>query len=173
MVGLLYLSQEMSLKCQTSSDYFFGGRSVASRIYGWGVWIGRARVVITDKHQRYQTSYTAPCNGVISHGAQFGVLRIFADHTRKSKCKTNALTIFTHRPAFNAWLSSHSGRPQYMHVTYAPDEPRLFCFREKSEDPQIEPHAGIKMAQAYGISGVYLWLLYQDCIVWPSWWLRQ
>ena len=34
--------------------------------------------------------YTAPCNGVVSHGAQFGDLRVFADHKRK----TNALTIF-------------------------------------------------------------------------------
>ena len=23
---------------------------------------------ITDTHQRYQTSYTAPCNGIVSHG---------------------------------------------------------------------------------------------------------
>ena len=29
---------------------------------------------------------------------------------------------------------------------YAPDEPRLFLLREKPEDPQFEPHAGIKMA---------------------------
>ena len=34
-----------------------------------------------------------------------------------------------------------------MHLTYAPDEPRLFLLGEKPEDPQIEPHASIKMAQ--------------------------
>ena len=31
------------------------------------------------------TSYTTPCNGVVSHGAQIGGLRDFADHTRKNK----------------------------------------------------------------------------------------
>ena len=55
-------------------------------------------VATTDIHQRYQTSYTAPCNRVVSHGAQFGGLRVFADHKRK----TNALTILTCRAVFNA-----------------------------------------------------------------------
>ena len=36
-----------------------------------------------------------------------------------------------------------------MQLTYVPDEPRLFLLREKPEDPQFEPHAGIKMA--YGL----------------------
>ena len=34
-----------------------------------------------------------------------------------------------------------------MQLTYAPDEPPLFLLQEKPEDPQIEPHAGIKMVQ--------------------------
>ena len=34
-----------------------------------------------------------------------------------------------------------------MQLTYAPDEPRLFLLGEKPEDPQIEPHTGIKKAQ--------------------------
>ena len=33
-----------------------------------------------------------------------------------------------------------------MQLTYTPDEPQLFLLREKPEDPQFEPHAGIKMA---------------------------
>ena len=37
-----------------------------------------------------------------------------------------------------------------MQVTYAHDEPQLFLFREKPEDPHFEPHAGIKMAQVLG-----------------------
>ena len=43
----------------------------------------------TDMQQRYQASYTAPSYGVVSHGAQFGGLWVFADHTRKqtqNKC---------------------------------------------------------------------------------------
>ena len=47
-------------------------------------------------------------------------------------------------------------RPQYMQVTNAPDETRLFWWREKPEDPQIQPHAGIKMAQGQ-VSLVYIW----------------
>ena len=38
-------------------------------------------------YQRYQTSYTAPCNGVVRHGAQSGGLRVFTDHTRKNICQ--------------------------------------------------------------------------------------
>ena len=34
-----------------------------------------------------------------------------------------------------------------MQLTYAPEEPRLFLLWERPEDPQIDPHAGIKMAQ--------------------------
>ena len=33
-----------------------------------------------------QTSYTAPCKGVDSYGAQIRGLRVHADHTRKNKC---------------------------------------------------------------------------------------
>ena len=38
-------------------------------------------------------------------------------------------------------------RLQYMQLTYAHDELRLFWLREKPKDHQIEPHAGVKMAQ--------------------------
>ena len=41
-------------------------------------------------------------------------------------------------------------------VTYAPDVPRLFWLRKMPEDPQFEPHAGIKMAQVLG-SLVYIY----------------
>ena len=37
-----------------------------------------------------------------------------------------------------------------MQVTYAPDKPQLFWLWEKQEDPQFEPHAGIKMAEVLG-----------------------
>ena len=47
------------------------------------------RAYTTDIPQRYQTSYTTLCNGVVSCGAQFGGLWVFADHTRKNKRKTN------------------------------------------------------------------------------------
>ena len=41
----------------------------------------------TDIHQTSQTSYTTLCNGVVSHGAQFGSLRVSADHAPKTDAK--------------------------------------------------------------------------------------
>ena len=37
-----------------------------------------------------------------------------------------------------------------MQVTYTPDKTQLFWLQEKPKDPQIEPHAEIKMAQVLG-----------------------
>ena len=68
-----------------------------------------------------QTSYTTPCNGIISRGAQIRGIRIFADHTRGNKRKQNTSTIFARCVAFRACLSSRSD-----HSTYGPDESRLF-----------------------------------------------
>ena len=48
----------------------------------------KTSVAVTDIEGRYQTPYTAPCDGVVGHGAQFGGLPVFADHTRKGKRKT-------------------------------------------------------------------------------------
>ena len=55
---------------------------------------------------RSQTSFTTPCNGVVSHGAQFGGLRVFADYTHKQKQKTNVFMIFARCGAFGVCLSS-------------------------------------------------------------------
>ena len=59
------------------------------------------------KPRRSQTSYTAPCNGVISHGTQIGDLWFFADHIRKNKHNTNVPTISSRCAVFYACLSSH------------------------------------------------------------------
>ena len=54
----------------------------------------------TDIEGRYQTPYTTPCDGVVSHWAQIGGLQVFCrPHTQKRK--TNALTIFARRAAFS------------------------------------------------------------------------
>ena len=42
-----------------------------------------------------------------------------------------------------------------MQVAHTPGEPWLFLLQEKPEDPKIQPHAGIKMAQVLG-SLVYI-----------------
>ena len=62
--------------------------------------------VFSDIHQRFQTSYTTPCNGVISHGLNLRVFGVFTNHTRK----TDAFTILVRSEAFYTCLSSHSNR---------------------------------------------------------------
>ena len=77
-------------------------------------------ILPTDIQWRSQTSYTAPCNGVVNHWAQIGGLRVFADHTRKNKCKTNASTFFACHAAFYACLSPCSDPSRcrwHMHLT--------------------------------------------------------
>ena len=104
-------------------------------------------VCITDVQKRSQTLYTAPCNGVVSHGAQIGGLPVFANHTRKKQMCPRTSRIVRH------FMHAHlHGKPQLMQVAYAPDEPWLFWLQEKPEDPQFEAHAGS------GIFLVYLWL---------------
>ena len=101
----------------------------------------------TDIHQRFQTSYTTLCNGVVvSHGARYGGLWVFADHTCKNTCKTNAFTIFARCAKFCACLSSRSDRG-----TYAPDEPRLFCLREKPKDPKFGPMPGSRWCRFWDL----------------------
>ena len=102
-------------------------------------------VRIRDIQGTSQTSYTTPCNGVFSHGAQIGGIWDYADHTRRNKHKQNASTIFARRKAFHACFSSHSDR-----FTYAPEESRLFWSLEKPKYSQFELHARIKMAQVLG-----------------------
>ena len=53
------------------------------------------------------TSYTTLCNGVVSHGGQFGVFG-FLSITYANICKTNAFMIFTCSAAFCICLSSRS-----------------------------------------------------------------
>ena len=66
-------------------------------------------VCTIHRHTRKtQTSYIAPCNGVISYGVQIGGLQVFVDHTCKSKRKTNVSMVFAHRAAFYACLSLRS-----------------------------------------------------------------
>ena len=54
---------------------------------------------VTDLNWRYQTSYIALYNGIISHGAPIVGTRDLADPTRWNKCKQNALVIFAHMHA--------------------------------------------------------------------------
>ena len=73
-------------------------------------------------------SYTAPCNGVVSHGAQFSVFGLLPTARSRSQ------RVMQHFTSACCTL-----RPQYMQVTYASDEPWLFWLQEKPKDPQFEP----------------------------------
>ena len=96
----------------------------------------------TDIQGRFQTSYTALCNGVVSHGFKLGIFRFLPS----IYARANASTIFMR--CFYTFISTL--RPQLIQVTYAPDELWLFWLQTKPEDPQFEPHAEIKMTQVLG-----------------------
>ena len=111
----------------------------------------KVRLVYTaDIEKRSQNSYTAPCNGVVSHGDIQG----FADHIRRKKRKQNASTILC---ALSRMFIS----------TYAPDESQLFWSWEKLEYPQLEPHTRLKMAQVLR-SPIYICGLYSPMTLYVS-----
>ena len=63
--------------------------------------------VVSSIQRRFQTLYTALCNGVVSHGAQIGGLQVFANHTCKNTKQMRSW--FTRHAAFYMCLSSCSG----------------------------------------------------------------
>ena len=77
----------------------------------------RLRVQATDLDWRYQTFYTAPCNGIVSHGAPiwvFGSLPTTHTETNAEKCThdlyAHVCANLTHGAPFHVCLSSHSDR---------------------------------------------------------------
>ena len=138
------------------------------RVFPLTLWLFHAARFITGTHQRSQTFYTTPCNGVMSHGDLFGNLRVFADHKRK----TNAVTIFARRTAFCACFV-FALRIRYMQVTYALDESPLFWLRKKPEDPQIQVHAGIKIWDLWCISVRCIDKLQNEYLLLISTWQRD
>ena len=84
---------------------------------------------VTYIQGRSQTSYTAPCYGVISHGAQIEGIWVFADHTHENTRKQNASTVFACCAAFHTCLFSRSDRS-----TYAPDESQIPPIRAPCQD---------------------------------------
>ena len=97
----------------------------------------------TDLDRRSRTSYTAPCNDVVSHGAPIGGIRVFADHTRGNRHKQKS--VHNLRVAFHAWLSSRSDRSKCRWHTHLTNH-GYFDHMENPEYCQLEPHARRKMA---------------------------
>ena len=107
-------------------------------------------VSFIDIHRRSRTSYIAPFNGVVSHGAQIGGLRVFADHTHK----INAPTIFARRAMFYAFLSSCSDRGRCRWHTHLMNH-GYFDYGKNPKTPIWAPYRN-KDGAGSGISGVYL-----------------
>ena len=109
----------------------------------------------------WEVPHPAPCNGVISHGLKlrvFGILPTTHTNTSaKQMCPQSSRSVQIFMCV-------------YLHAQTAIDagdirthEHWLFWLREKSKDPQFEPHAGIKMAQVLG-SPLYICGF---CVFWP------
>ena len=57
-----------------------------------------------------------------------------------------------------------------MQVTYAPDKSWLFWLQENPENPQFEPHVGIKMEQVLpkmSVCAMFKGVLHPWPILWP------
>ena len=67
-------------------------------------------------------------------GAWIGGLRVFANHTRKNKHKTDAPMIFASRAAFNVCLSSRSGHSRCRWHTHLMNH-GYFDFRKNPKTP--------------------------------------
>ena len=118
----------------------------------------KGQTEINNTHQRSQTSYTFLCNGVLSHGAQFGGLQVFADHSCKNIRKANASMIFTCHAVFYVCFSvlsslSDSSRCRHEHLMNCD----YFDYEKKKlKTPNLSP-CWDKDGAGSGITGLYLW----------------
>ena len=119
-----------------------------SMIRNWACW----KVGVKHRYKREIPDLVyRPCNFVVSHWAQIGGLRVYADQIHKNKRKTNASMIFARRAAFYAYLSSRSDRSRY----WRSDDSRLFWLLEKPEDPQFEPMPGSKWRRFWDLLCIF------------------
>ena len=81
--------------------------------------------------------------------------RLFADYTRKDKCKTNAFTIFARHTVF-LHLFVFTPRSRYMPVTYAPGEPRhgYFDYEKNPKTHKFSSMPGSRWCRFW-----YLWCI--------------
>ena len=114
-------------------------------------------VILSNLHRYIQQRSQTLCNGFVSHGAQFECLWVLPTTYAKTNAKQIMFMIFVCLAALYACLSSLSDSNTCTLNTYALDEPlfRNILIAGKNQDPQMEPHAGIKMVQVLG-SLVYI-----------------
>ena len=94
-----------------------------------------------------------PCNSVVSHGAQFRGDSVLP--TAHAKANATAFKSVHNLRVPCSFLCTFVFMLQYMQVTHSLDKPPLFWLQENLKTPQIEPNAGIKMAQVL-VSLVYI-----------------
>ena len=104
--------------------------------------------ICIDIHQRSQTSYTTPCNGIDSHGAQIGGLRVFADHTCKNKRTHNLRALYG---VLRVCLSLPSDRSWCRWRTAG------ILITGNTQRPPIWAPCRNQDGAGSGISGIYLW----------------
>ena len=114
-------------------------------VESWGMrlsYIHDVHVVIvnhayaTDIERRSQNSYTALCNGDVSHGAPIGGIWFCRPNTWKqtqTKCVPNL-----HAPCGISCVFIFTRRPQYIYTWWI----TLILIMGNPEDPQFEPMLG-------------------------------
>ena len=123
------------------------------QVYGWSIKCTWNKP--TDLDCRSPTSCTAPCNGVISHGAPMGGIWVFADHTHTWKQTQTKCVHDLCVPCGISHVFIFSLKPQLMQMTYAPDESVILITR-KPKYPSGSHMLGRKGAD-FLISGLNLW----------------
>ena len=98
LIGLAFFDtpERVNLTSYTEASNFKHVRKARRWVASW------ACVWKTYLDQRFRISYTAPCNGVVSHRAPVGSICVSVDHTRRNKHKQNASKILTCSAMFHA-----------------------------------------------------------------------
>ena len=148
-------SAQKDMYCTCQAFFFWDRIGIISLQPAWCIsCICKYRGVPTNlkrrcEHLRYiyewsQTSYTTPCNGVVSSGAQFGGLRVFADHMREKTQNKWVHDLRAPRGVLRVFVFML--RPQYMQVLYAPDEPT-----GKPRRPPLSPMPGSRWCRFWDL----------------------
>ena len=104
-------------------------------------------------HQRYQTPYAALCNGVISHGAQFGNLWQKANAKQMCSRSLRAVWLLTW-DCLHAQTTVRAGNSLTWQTT-------IILITVKTRRPPNWAPCGDQDGVGSGISGVYLWMRQQ------------
>ena len=159
-------------KTKSKRDYF-RRESESACLWKFEVWVLPQSVKSckygspSDLKGRSQSSYTVPCNVVVSHGAKIGGLQVFADHTRKNKrkkkCTHNLCAPCDVLCMFIFILQMTCA----VHIAHMMNH-GYFDYGKNPNHPQFEPHAGLKTVQVWG-SPLYIGGFTTDLFISLEW----